>query len=146
MAMRVVGQIMKAGLVVATTAALAACGQPSQEPTVSESETTAAVETPAVAGPPPAFAQCMSCHAVKPGVNGVGPSLFGVVGRKAGTLPGYPYSDALKAWGRTLDEATLDEWLTAPMKDVPGTKMVFPGMPDPERRKAIIEYLESLHD
>ena len=91
-----------------------------------------------------AFAQCISCHSVKPGVNGVGPSLHGVVGRKAGTLPGYAYSSALKGWGKTLDEAELDRWLTAPMKDVPGTKMVFPGIPDPARRKAVIDYLATL--
>jgi cytochrome c len=85
--------------------------------------------------------QCVSCHSVKPGVNGVGPSLYGVVGRKAGTLPGYAYSDALKAWGKTLTPEELDTWLTAPMKDVPGTKMVFPGMPDPTKRKEVIDYL-----
>lgn len=142
--MRAIGKAIRTWLAVGAVAAVSACGSPSQAPSGGESETAAPVE--ASAGPPPAFAQCMSCHSVKPGVNGVGPSLFGVVGRKAGTLPGYPYSDALKAWGKVLDEATLDEWLTAPMKDAPGTKMVFPGMPDPARRKAVIDYLKTLHD
>jgi len=139
---------MRAGrlaMVAVAAAALSACGgsnEPAEE-TTAQSEAPAAA-APTTAGPPAAFAQCMSCHATKPGMNGVGPTLFGVIGRKAGTVEGYAYSDALKAWGKTLDEATLDEWLTAPMKDVPGTKMVFPGMPDPERRKAVIDYLKTL--
>jgi cytochrome c len=140
--MQAIGRTLKAWLALSAAAALAACGGPSEQPSGTESESAPAAEESA--GPPPVFAQCMSCHSVKPGVNGVGPSLFGVVGRKAGTLPGYSYSDALKAWGKTLDEETLDEWLTAPMKDVPGTKMVFPGMADPARRHAVIEYLETL--
>lgn len=126
-------------------AGLAACGG-SKEP-AAEQETTAAAEAPAepAAGTPPqAFMQCVACHAVKPGVNGVGPSLFGVVGRKAGTLPGYSYSDALKTWGKELTPEELDKWLTAPMKDVPGTKMVFPGMPDAAKRKEVIDYLATL--
>lgn len=123
-------------------AGLAACGG-SKEPAAQDSGLDAAqsAETATADTPPPAFMQCVSCHSVKPGVNGVGPSLHGVVGRKAGTLPGYAYSDALKTWGKTLDPAELDTWLTAPMKDVPGTKMVFPGMPDPAKRKAVIDYL-----
>ena len=126
--------------------AVTACGSEnkSEETASSAGEAPVATETAAVAGPPAAFAQCVSCHAVKPGMNGVGPTLFGVVGRKAGTLPDYAYSAHLKAWGKTLDETTLDEWLTAPMKDVPGTKMVFPGMPDPAKRKEVIEYLKTL--
>lgn len=132
--------------VVLATMALAACGggDKSEEAVSSASEAPVAAATLEGAGPPAAFAQCVSCHAVKPGVNGVGPSLFGVVGRKAGTLPGYAYSAPLKAWGKTLDEATLDEWLTAPMKDVPGTKMVFPGLPDPAKRAEVIGYLKTL--
>lgn len=124
-------------------AALTACGG-AQEPAADETASQPAEIIADAGAPPPAFAQCVSCHAVKPGVNGVGPSLHGVVGRKAGTLPGYAYSEALKTWGKTLDEAELDKWLTAPMTDVPGTKMVFPGIPDPARRKAVIDYLVTL--
>jgi cytochrome c len=132
------------GLAAAVAVAGCSGGDKSEEGTGDASAPAPVVETPAAGSPPAAFAQCVSCHAVKPGVNGVGPSLFGVIGRKAGTEPGYPYSAALKAWGKTLDEATLDEWLTAPMKDVPGTKMVFPGLPDPAKRKEVIEYLKTL--
>lgn len=119
--------------------ALSACGS-SNEPASSD---TAQTETAADTAPQPpqAFMQCVACHSVEPGKNGVGPSLHGVVGRKAGTLPGYAYSDALKTWGKVLTAEELDKWLTAPMQDVPGTKMVFPGMPDAARRKAVIDYL-----
>lgn len=126
-------------------AGLAACGG-AKEP-AAEQETTVAAETApseTTAAPPQAFMQCVACHSVKPGVNGVGPSLFGVVGRKAGTLPGYAYSEALKAWGKTLTPEELDKWLTAPMQDVPGTKMVFPGMPDAAKRNEVIGYLATL--
>lgn len=124
-------------------AGLTACGG-AKEPAPQDSGAPAEVAAADTATPPPAFMQCVSCHSVKPGANGVGPSLHGVVGRKAGTLPGYAYSDALKTWGKTLDAAELDKWLTAPMQDVPGTKMVFPGIPDPARRKAVIDYLATL--
>jgi cytochrome c len=123
-------------------AGLAACGS-SKEPAADQG--SAQSEAPAdSAGPPVAFAQCISCHSVKPGVNGVGPSLHGVVGRKAASLPGYAYSDPLMATGLTWDEATLDKWLAGPMKLAPGTKMVFPGIADPARRKAVIDYLVTL--
>jgi cytochrome c len=93
--------------------------------------------------PPPAFAVCSSCHAVAPDAHGVGPSLAGVWGRKAGSLPGYAYSGALKTSGIVWNEQTLDAWLAAPMKMVPGTRMVV-GIPNPEARKAVIDYLRKL--
>jgi cytochrome c len=141
---------MRAGwqgaMVVLASLALTACsgGDKSEDAAGSASDTPVAAATSEAAGPPPAFAQCVSCHAVKPGVNGVGPSLFGVIGRKAGTLPDYAYSAPMKAWGKTFDEATLDTYLTAPMQQVPGTKMVFPGIPDPAKRKEVIDYLKTL--
>lgn len=129
-------------------AGLAACGG-SKQPAAQQEATQAAGEAaapaePATASPPQAFMQCVACHSPKAGVNGVGPSLFGVVGRKAGTLPGYAYSDALKTWGKDLTPEELDKWLTAPMKDVPGTKMIFPGLPDAAKRKEVIDYLATL--
>lgn len=77
-------------------------------------------------------------------MNAVGPSLFGVFGRKAATGAGYAYSDAMKASGKTWDEATLDTYLAAPMKEVPGTKMTFAGQSDPAKRKEIIEFLKTV--
>lgn len=124
-------------------AGLAACGS-SKEPATGAGATQAEEPAGETAGPPVAFAPCISCHSVKPGVNGVGPSLHGVVGRKAASGAGYAYSDALKTAGLTWDEATLDKWLAGPMKLAPGTKMVFPGITDPARRKAAIDYLVTL--
>jgi cytochrome c len=144
MAMRAFQRIAKACLALGGAAALGACGGPAEDAADTDGDGTVAIIPPVTAGPPPAFGQCVACHAVKPGVNGVGPSLHGVVGRQAGTLSGYAYSEPLKAWGKVFDETTLDQFLTAPMKEVPGTKMVFPGMPDPERRKAVIDYLATL--
>jgi cytochrome c len=80
---------------------------------------------------------------VQPGRSGVGPSLAGIWGRKAGSLQGYAYSAPLKASGIVWDRASLDTWLQGPMKMVPGTRMVI-GMTDPTGRKAVIDYLETL--
>lgn len=88
------------------------------------------------------FNKCKACHQV--GKNGVGPHLDGVVGRKAGSVEGYNYSEALKKSGITWDEAALDKWLQGPAKDVPGTKMIFAGIKDADDRANLIEYLKTL--
>lgn len=93
---------------------------------------------------PAVFAQCAACHSVQPGKHLFGPSLAGVGGRRAGSLPGYAYSPALKAAGLTWNAATLDRWLTAPKKLVPGTAMPFAGIPDRARRKEVVDYLLTL--
>ncbi len=113
--------------------ALGACGQGARQETTEVAAGT----------PPPAFAVCSSCHAVTPGRNTIGPSLAGVWQRKAGSMPGYTYSPALKGSGIVWDAQSLDRWLEAPMQMVPGTKMVV-GLPNPEARKAVIEYLQTL--
>ncbi len=86
---------------------------------------------------------CAICHAVDAGKNKIGPSLFGIVGRKAGVAAGFAYSAANKGSGVTWDEPTLDTYLTAPQKFMPGTKMVFAGLKSAEDRKAVIEYLKA---
>ena len=86
---------------------------------------------------------CGPCHATEPGVNKIGPSLAGVVGRKSGSEPGYNYSPALKAANITWDDKTLDQWLQSPMGDVHGTKM-FITVPNAEDRQNAIAYLETL--
>jgi len=94
--------------------------------------------------PPPAFGTCRACHTVqKDGKNGLGPNLHGVAGRPAASLPGFTYSAALKASKLRWDDKTLDEFLAAPMKKVPGTRMPI-GTPDSAKRAAIIAYLKSL--
>ncbi len=93
---------------------------------------------------PPAFAACKACHSVeKGGRNGIGPNLNGVVGRPAASVAGFNYSTALKNSKLTWDEKTLDAFLAAPTKKVPGTRMPI-GTPDPAKRAALITYLKGL--
>jgi len=91
------------------------------------------------------FARCMVCHtSEKGGPNRVGPNLFGVVGRKAGTLPGFSFSPAMKNSGITWDEEVLAKYLLAPSKMVPGTKMPFGGFNDPSQSADVAAYLATL--
>jgi cytochrome c len=85
--------------------------------------------------------KCSICHSVDVGVNKIGPSLHGVVGRKAGSLEGYTYSDAMKNANRTWDEATLSDYLTNPRQKIPGVKMIFAGLPNEQDRENVIAYL-----
>lgn len=89
--------------------------------------------------------KCAVCHydPGKPDVQPrMGPSLKGVVGRKAASAPGFArYSPAMKRSGKVWNKATLDAYLTAPAKVVPGTTMAFAGLPDAAKRAAIINYL-----
>lgn len=86
------------------------------------------------------YAQCQICHQIDR--NGIGPKHRGLFGRKAGSLPDYNYSMALKNSGIVWDEKTLDRWLQGPAKMVPGTKMVFAGLSDPQERADVIAYLK----
>ncbi len=99
----------------------------------------------AASGPPASFAICAACHTVtSDGAPGIGPNLHGVVGRHAGTAAGFSYSPAMKDAKITWSRETLNEYLTSPGAKVPGNYMMFVGEPDPEQRKSIIDYLESL--
>ena len=88
------------------------------------------------------YQNCTACHSIDD--DDVGPRHRGVVGRTAGTVPGYPYSAALKASGIVWDKNTLDRWLTNPSAMVPGTKMFFL-ISDAQSRADIIAYLSQLH-
>src|SRR3569832_1564572 len=81
--------------------------------------------------------RCAACHSVEPDENEVGPSLAGLVGRKAASVTGYNYSAALKASGKVWTRAQLDQFLAAPQKMVPGTKMPI-SVPVPDQRQALI--------
>jgi len=91
-----------------------------------------------------AFAQCKACHSIEKGKNdGVGPNLYGVYGSKAGShSTTFKYSAAMKASGLTWNDATLDSFLLAPMKAMPGTKMTYGGVKDDTRRAALVYYLK----
>jgi cytochrome c len=89
------------------------------------------------------FAKCKVCHQVgETAKNFVGPVLNGVVGRPAGSYPGYNYSEANKTSGITWDEATLKVYLKNPKEKLPGTKMVFPGLPSDDDVANVIAYLK----
>ncbi|TVV77284.1 c-type cytochrome [Sphingomonas solaris] len=90
------------------------------------------------------FARCMACHATVAGRNGLGPTLAGVMGRKAGTVPGYTYSTAMKASAITWTPAAMDRYLAAPRTAVPGTKMIFMGLPLAADRENLIAWLATL--
>lgn len=95
------------------------------------------------AAPPAQFAQCASCHSAT-ATAGIGPGLLGVIGRTAGTAPGFRFSPAMKRAKFTWDEAKLDAFLADPQKVVPGTLMPYSGMPAAADRAAIVGYLKTL--
>ena len=90
------------------------------------------------------FAQCGICHSIKPDENKIGPSLHGIVGRASHSQAGYAYSEAMKNYTVTWDEAELDKYLVDPRKVVTGTKMIYPGVKDDAKRANLIAYLATL--
>ncbi|MCC6466803.1 MAG: cytochrome c family protein [Alphaproteobacteria bacterium] len=86
---------------------------------------------------------CATCHTIEAGKNRVGPSLHGIIGRPAGQVAGFKYSDANAKSGVVFDEKFLDTYLTDPKAAMPGNKMVFNGVKNEQERKAVIEYLKA---
>jgi cytochrome c len=87
---------------------------------------------------------CGACHTSVPERNSIGPSLYGVFGRKAGQAPDYRYSTALSRSGITWTEENLLTWLTSPSAKVPGTKMTFEGVANADQRNDLVAFLKSL--
>jgi cytochrome c len=89
------------------------------------------------------FKKCVACHSVEPsGRNGLGPNLRGVVGRPAAKAPGFAYSPAMTAAKLVWTEQNLSRFLASPRQVVPGTRMTFVGLPDPQDRANIIAFLK----
>lgn len=90
------------------------------------------------------FAKCAACHTINSGgAQGIGPNLWGALGKKHGHVPGFAYSTALTSIPGNWDFASMDEWLTSPRKYAPGTKMSFAGLSNPEDRANVIVYLNA---
>lgn len=91
------------------------------------------------------FMRCAMCHSYAKGDgNKIGPNLFGVVGRKAGTAPQFSYSAAMQKAGFIWTNDKLDAWIKSPAALVPGNKMMFAGLPSAAQRADIIAYLDTL--
>ena len=87
---------------------------------------------------------CSICHSVQPGKNMVGPSLFGIMGRKTGSVSGFHYSPANQNANITWDPTTLDKYLQSPRSVIPGTIMTYAGVKDDTKRADLIAYLGTL--
>lgn len=91
-------------------------------------------------------AECAECHSVAEGRNKKGPSLFGIVGRKSGSVADYSYSDALKNIGWTWTPEQLHTYLSQPAKQAnPGTKMKYDGLDNAKDLDDLLSYLATLH-
>jgi cytochrome c len=88
---------------------------------------------------------CSPCHTKEPGRNSIGPSLYGVVGRPAASLPTYSYSPAMQQSRIVWTEESIGSFLSSPAAKVPGTKMTFLGIPEADRRDDLVAYLKTLH-
>jgi cytochrome c len=110
----------------------------------------AILTTPAFAAGDPVqgkavFARCAICHNVeKDGGNGVGPNLFGIMGRKAASVDGFNYSGPMKASGIVWNDDNLSKWVAGPAKMVPGTKMAFGGISSKGQIADVVAYLNTL--
>lgn len=124
------------------TAALPAGPPPTTDVTTLDGVALASLTANAAAGKA-VFAQCRACHVTDAGVNKTGPSLSGIIGRKAGSVAGYNYSPANAGIGLTWTKEKLFQYLEKPQRVIPKTKMIFAGIPDAQKRADVIAYLEN---
>ena len=89
------------------------------------------------------FKKCVACHSLQEGKNKIGPSLYNLLGRKAGSVEGYKYSKAMKNSGVVWDEESLDKFLTKPRKFIPKTKMSFRGIKKKSLRDDLISFFKN---
>ncbi|RJF93287.1 c-type cytochrome [Sphingomonas cavernae] len=90
------------------------------------------------------FKKCTACHTINQGgAQGIGPNLWGALGKPHGHVAGFAYSDALKGVPGNWDFAGMDKWLASPRKYAPGTKMTFAGLSKPEDRANLLAYMNS---
>ena len=106
---------------------------------------TGSAPAPLAAGEKIFKAQCGICHAVEAGQNRIGPTLFGVIGRRSGSVPGFNYTADHKKLDVTWDAATLDKYLANPRAMVPDTSMIYAGLKDDAERADLVAYLATLH-
>ncbi|WP_292625554.1 cytochrome c family protein [Novosphingobium sp. 17-62-19] len=124
-------------------AAATSAAAPTADSTDTLDGTTLASLTPDVAHGKTVFAQCKACHTVEAGKNMVGPSLAGIVGRAAGSVAGFSYSNANKNSGITWTPEKMFQYLEKPARVVPGTKMAFAGLSKAQDRADVIAYLKA---
>jgi cytochrome c len=87
--------------------------------------------------------RCKNCHSFDKQVNKIGPTLVSVLGRKAGTVPGYEYSEAMKRYGREWSPQNIEEFVEHPNQTVAGTKMIISPV-TPEQARDVVAYIRSL--
>ena len=93
------------------------------------------------------FKKCAACHSIaKGGANKIGPALYNVIGRQAGSLPDYKYSKGMIAYAKKWTPQEMDGFLENPKDWVKGTKMAYAGLKKPEERAALILFLNKNGD
>lgn len=118
-------------------------GAPAADDVATVDGTTLADFTGDAAAGEKTFMQCAACHVVEPGVNRVGPSLAGIIGRAAGSVEGFNYTDANANSGITWTPEKMFQYLENPQRVIPGTRMAFAGLKDGQDRANVIAYLQS---